>query len=341
MKKNKDTLLFDYDFLIYKAACAVEKKTIVAINKDTGQELTFNNRSEFWGRGKTLGGALLQINEEESKNYTKDDFTILDKTEVESLENALALTKRIITTICKTLGTNRYYGYSGIGDTFRDKLCTLKQYKGNREDLIKPVWHKEVQEYLVKYHNCELITEVEADDAVATDAWYYYHQFKKTGENKVITIAVDKDAKGTTGFLYNPNKDFEPLEISGLGELYLNEKNEVDGYGRAWWYFQVIRGDDIDNYDPACLSKMRVGDKTAYKALKDCKTDREYWQAIVDFYKKMYPEPVTFTNFRGNKLTVDWLYILQEMIDLSWMRRWEDDRVIATEVLDKLRINYG
>lgn len=339
MSKTSTTLLFDYDFLLYKACFAVEKSKIKVINKITSEESNFKCRSDFWGRGKKIGGELAKINKSRTSPYTKEDFEIIDEKELEPFNSAVIVINSMINNICKQLGTNNFYGYSGTGETFRERLATLKPYKGNRENLIKPTYIDDLRDYLCDYKNCEIVKDIEADDAVSMDAYHYYNQYKKTGKNKVITVAIDKDSKGCTGYLFNPYKDFEPLEINGLGTIF-NDEGKPDGYGRAWLYYQICRGDDVDFYDPACLSSMKVGDVTAYKALDGCSTDKQYWQAIVNFYKKMYPEPVTFTNFRGDELTVDWLYILQEITDLAHMKRWYDDRLVVKDILDKLKVNY-
>lgn len=334
-----DTILFDYDYLLYQAACAVEERSVTVVHKETGEEFVCKNKTEFYGRGKKITGVLAELNEKRNKEYTKEDFLIIDNIESGDISDAKMMLTTQINNIRKQLDIKSYYGYSGSGDTFRHTLATLMPYKGNREALHKPEHLPELKEYLVQRHNCEIVTEIEADDGVSMDSHYYYKQWCKKGGDKVITVSIDKDAKGCTGFLFNPNKDFEPLEINGLGSVWRDEKI-VDGFGRAFFYYQLCRGDDIDNYDPACLSDMNVGDVTAINALKGCQTDKQYWQAIVDFYKKMYPEPVTFTNFRGDELTVDWLYILQEITDLAHMLRWEGDRLVVKNILTNLEVNY-
>lgn len=333
------TLLFDYDYLLYLAACAVEERSILVINKHTKEELTFKNKTEFYGRGKKISGYLEELNKKQNTDYKKTDFEIIDMRTTGELSEAIIILDSQIKQICKQLGTKKHYGYSGVGDTFRHKLATLKPYKGNREDLVRPEHLGALREYLTLSHDCEIVTGIEADDAVSIDSYYFYKDWKKTGKERVITVSIDKDAKGCTGYLFNPKKDFEDLEINGLGSLW-NDEGVIDGYGRAWFYYQLCRGDDVDNYDPAALSETKVGDVTAFKALTGCATDKQYWQAIVNFYKKLYPEPVTFTNFRGDELTINWLYVLQEITDLAHMQRWENDRLVVTEILKNMGVNY-
>lgn len=342
MAKKSPVLLIDYDFLFFAAACVTEQKSILAINKITGEEVVYKNRTELWGRGKQIGGALEEINKSRTSPFTKEDFIIVDQKEVQEVDNAIYIFKNSIKSLCSQLDTNKYYGYTGTGETFRDRLATLQKYKGNREGTEKPTHLDALKEYAIDYHECYLVKDIEADDAISIDSYHNYNVYKKTGNlnDKLITIAVDKDAKGCTGFLFNPNKYFEPIEIDGLGYLTLDDSSKPDGWGRKWFYYQVLLGDAVDNYDPACLSTKKNGEQGCFNRLEGCNTDRECWQAIVQHYQELYPEPVTFTNFRGDELTVNWLYILQEIVDLARMLRWEGDRVQVQDILQKLRIDY-
>lgn len=332
---NSPTICFDYDFLLYQAACVVEKRKIKVTNKITNEELTFKSRTEFYGHWKKKeGGWLAEINKSRASPYSVDDFLIEDTVDIEPIDNAIYILNNSIKAICSTLDVKNYYGYTGKGETFRHDVATLLPYKGNRENLQKPVYLDDLKDYIVRKHNATIVKYYEADDYCSMDAYDAYFKFKETGNlsDKLITVAVDKDAKGTTGFLFNPHDMFEPLEISGLGELS-KENSKISGHGRAWFYFQVAYGDPSDNYKPSCLSKKEVGEVAAYNALKDCKSDKEYWQALISFYKDLYPEPVTFTNFREDRLTIDWQYILQEIVTLAHMKRFKEDKIDVAKII--------
>lgn len=341
--KNKPTICFDYDFLLYQSACVTENSQIRVTNKITSEENIFKSRTEFYGHWKNKsGGWLAEVNSKRLSPYLVEDFIIEDFAEIEPIENSIHVLNSSIKKLCNELDIKSYYGYTGRGDTFRNDLANLQEYKGNRLTLKKPTHLEALKDYVKSKHNAVIAEYYEADDFCAMDAWYSFKKFKNTGNlsDKLINIAIDKDAKGVTSFLFNPDKMFEPIEIQGLGYL-TRENREVEGIGRSWFYYQLTLGDSSDNYSPACLSNFEVGPAAAYNILKDCKTDKEYWQALVNFYKKLYPEPVTFTNFRGDNLTVDWLYVLQEIADLAHMKRWEDDRLIVKDILDRLEVKYA
>ena len=82
----------------------------------------------------------------------------------------------------------------------------------------------------------------------------------------------------------------------------------------------------------------RFGDKAIWDLLKDCKTDKEALQTVYNKYKEWYPSPVTYTAWDGKEYTVSHVEILQMIVDCAHMRRFEGDRVVIENVLDKLQI---
>jgi len=105
--------------------------------------------------------------------------------------------------------------------------------------------------------------------------------------------------------------------------------------------FQVCSSDTSDNYAANCVSDLKWGDKSAYKALKDCRDDKELFQAAVDIFKKLYPEPKVVTGWRGNEIDINWLYVMQECFHMAHMHRWPSDFVEVKEVLSKMGIVDG
>lgn len=348
--KKQSLLIFDYDSLIYKAACASENTSVKIVNKITGEEFIRKNRSEFFGRSKkTIGGELAEINKSKDTPLTVDDFLVFDQVEPEPIENALQIVKTIIKGICYKAGSKRYYGYlSGGGDVFRHDYATLQEYKGQRSD-VKPTHLAALQEYVKVYHEGYPIVGIESDDMCHIDAKHQYKLYKKTGNitDKGILISIDKDAKQTPCFLWNPDKTFdEPEEIENtIGTIWHEKQNNLniyDGRGRAWLYWQVAVGDVADNYKPNCWSEGKFGEASAWKALQGCATDKQYLEALIQYYKLMYPEPVTRINFRGDEITADWKYVMNEMFVLAKMLEEPDPNSVFTidELFDRVGVKY-
>ena len=64
-------VVIDYDQVAFQAASAVETKQIQAIHKASGNIKVFKNKTEFWGKGKAIGGWLGNLNEENLKKGKK------------------------------------------------------------------------------------------------------------------------------------------------------------------------------------------------------------------------------------------------------------------------------
>ena len=364
-------LVFDFDFLIFEAASIAEERYITAKHTPSNRKFEFATKTELWGDWrKKSGGWIAEENARNGNDYYKaedfevimcqrpkpflvsgkegryDEFGDLRKEETEPtyispLKGAKMVLDRKIKDIYTNLGGTSYEGYTGRGEVFRHRLATLIPYKGNREDLLTPLVLHKLKDYVIAKHNCTLVTEIEADDGVNIAVTNGYKAFKSVSGEKVIGVVVDKDYNSTEGFWYNPNKDTEPREIKGFGKLYLNDKNEVKGEGRVWFYHQIMSSDISDNFAANSQSDKKWGEKSSYKLLKDCTTDKQSFEALVVGYKTLYPELKTITNFRGDTFEIDWLYCLTENFNLAKMLRSVDEQPTDVKaVLDKLGITY-
>lgn len=317
---------FDYDALLFKACCAVEKRSIKVLHK-SGKVFEFKTRTDFYGHWKKKAGGWLANNPE----YILDDFTIEDIKEVEPIENALALLKRTIQDTIADLGTTDYYGYYSGEGNFRKDICTLLPYKGNRDKNSLPFHLQAAKDYLHLYHNGRASKDREPDDLVCTDMY----SALKTKQDLVCAV-FEKDYLGCEGdWYYFDQKNL--LKIRGYGKLMKTTKG-VSGRGRIFKYFQIAASDSSDNYQAHCFSNQKNGDITAYNVLKDCTNDKQAFEALKEHFKYLYPKPITITNWKGDSFEINWLYVLQEMFSLAHLERWKGDRVNVEKVFKKLGI---
>ena len=335
-----DLLVFDYDTLLYPVGFATETRYLKVTHKASGREKTFKNRTEFWGVGKKIGGWLEGLNQERAKDglntFSRDEFIVEDVQVAGPLENTLHSLKIGIQRTLDHLGSKEYLGYIGEGESFRLGRSTLMKYKGNRDNALRPLQKEEMIDYLISHHNGKGVRSLEADD------WVNITSIAEGG----IAISNDKDTLGCPTRSYNPSKP-ENGVIDGkcLGELFKNFRTDskgnekfkdVKGFGRKFFYFQVLAGDPVDNYKPNCMSDVEFGDVSAYEALEHCKTDQECFKAIADVYKRLYPEEKVVKGWRGEDITINWMYVLNEMWDMARMLRSEDDFVTADKVFKPL-----
>lgn len=129
-------------------------------------------------------------------------------------------------------------------NNYREKIATIRQYKGNRDPRHKPVHYDAIREYLVKKWDAKVVHGYEADDAVAMA------QHQSEHESTVI-CSIDKDLKTVPGLNYN----FRKKELSIISPLQAK---------RAFWT-QVLQGDATDNIG-GCY---KVGPRGAQRYLEE------------------------------------------------------------------------
>ncbi len=324
-------LIFDYDWVVFKASCAVENRFVNVLNKKTNETLIFKNRTEIYGDWRKKNGGWLA----EQDGLTIDDLEITDDREVEDLSHAIQIAKTIIKDVIEKTGATEYYGYVSGEGNFRKDICTLLPYKGQRETQISPYHRKDVAEYLVKYHKAIPTINKEPDDAVTSDM---YSALKN--KESVIAAINEKDYYGCDGNWWH--YDLEKLvKIRGFGSLERNTKGEVKGQGRIWKYFQVCSHDLSDNYAANCFSDKKSGAVAVYNRLKDCKDDKEAFVAMKEHFQYLYPEPKDITNWKDVTFEIDWLYVMQECFNMAHLQRWENDRIDVRKAFEKLGVEIG
>lgn len=322
------TLVVDGDMIAYKAASICEKRSITVTHISKGTQKEFDTRTDFWGRDrKHSGGWLSEVNKDRKKPFLPEEFKIEDVQTAQSKQSAFKVVKNMIENLSDELLIKDYRIYLGKGDSFRKDVSTIIEYKGNRKDLLKPLLLEDVRNYLVTKMNAKLVTEKEADDQCVIDCY----------RTNNILYGEDKDYGGCPVLWFNPNRKEDGIQdCNNLGMLYLDDKNKVRGIGRLFFYFQVLSGDDADNYFANSASDMKWGDKSAYNALVNCKTDREAIQVLSHCYRELYPEKKSVKGWRGNEFDIDWKYVLRENFILARMLRWDGDDVEPYELLNTM-----
>lgn len=360
---------FDYDPLLYTAAPIGETRSIRVVHRQSGDEYEFRNRTSFWGHhNKKAGGWLAEYNagRSEDKRRTPESFDIFDVQVAGPVEQCVQVLKNQILEVKESLGAKSYYGYTGKGATFREGVAQVLGYKANRLGTIRPLHLDTLKEYLVKNHACQIVTSddpsanIEADDACSIDSYDAWKKWKKTGndDDKLWLAFIDKDYWQCTGNLYHTSSKRELSQGETFGGLYWDAtKKEVSGCGRMWLYYQVMNGDDADNYFAnSAQPAMKWADKSAYDILKDAKNDKEAWEALVKGYKLLYPSPKSIIGWRGfldpkdrkilredaedYRIDITWHSMLQENFTLAKMLRWRGDTTNVLEVMDKLGVKH-
>ena len=304
-------LIFDADHLVFVAAAAFEDRCVELTHKETGEKRLFKHKTKA------------------AEHVDLSDYTIEDIQTAGDKTQAFALIKQMIKKAQVATGIDEYECILGGQPSWRIERSTLLRYKGNRVGGYRPLLLQDCRNYLISHHPTEVVASaLEADDVCVMKAY---------GTDNVIT-GCDKDYRGTPVRYFDMNHPNDGiLDCRCLGGLML-KGGRLSGKGRKFFYAQILIGDVADNYKPSCATKAKFGDVGAYKLLSPLKTDEECWQAIVDMYQKWYPEPLIVEGWRGDQFEIDWLYVLEEMVDLAHMVRFDGDRLVVKDVLQKMGV---
>lgn len=141
---------------------------------------------------------------------------------------------------------------------FRYDLAVTVPYKGNRKNLDRPIHYQALRDHMVTRLGAEVTEDMEADDAVAMASM----------QPNTLIVHVDKDLDQLEGEHYNPVRDeyYTVTEFEGLKNFYV----------------QMLTGDRIDNI----VGLEGIGPVKARKALQDCKTELELYEATWKMYQK-------------------------------------------------------
>jgi len=293
MSHKPTNAIIDLDFVKYAAASVGEKRSVVITHKTTGRTFNLPTRAEFYGSKRSRDGGLLgDLNEHRESPWTWDEFEYVDLQEPEPIENTLQVAKTMVESALVKSGAKSHKGFLGEGDSFRLGLSTLLKYK-DRDHLIKPLALKEVQDYLERKYDAEVVTGIECDDRVVMECYKQKNNF---------AIAVDKDYWGQPINMFDLNQtNREIVNCHKFGGLHLDSKGKVRGEGRMFFYLQVCSSDTSDNYAANCFSDTRWGEKSAYKKLVSAENDEQAIKAAVDIFKTLYPEPKVVKGWRGDE----------------------------------------
>ena len=157
-----------------------------------------------------------------------------------------------------------YSTYLTGKNNFRYGLSPI--YKAQRPSE-KPVTLELARDYLVQEWQAKVTDGIEADDAIATEA-------NALGFDNVIIVSIDKDFKQLPCLIYNYQKQTW-LQVSEWGS-------------KINFYTQVLVGDQADNIKGV----DGIGPKKAAKALEECKTEQDLYQACLKLYKASVGDPM-------------------------------------------------
>jgi hypothetical protein len=191
--------------------------------------------------------------------------------------------------------------YLSGDQNFRYSFATLTPYKGNRVKENKPIYLEHIKN-LMRTRGAEEVSFLEADDMMSSGIRLF---------DEAVICSTDKDLRTVPGWNYNIST-----------QLF---QNIVPEKARHNFFKQLLIGDCTD----AIPSPFNLGEVGAEKFLRYLfeKKERDYYQAIVPFYKSWLDKRDKVTGEYKTKWYKDQDIhdILFEIGNLLWMRRTRDE----------------
>jgi hypothetical protein len=244
-------LLIDADYMVYAAGFAGQHTKYASI--DGGENGTSASVCFYDSKPRDVDGPLWE------------------HTELEPIENVLHSVKKMIQQIMER--TEQRFGtltdvtvyLTGSGN-YRERLATIRPYKGNRDPRHKPIYMGDIRQYLVRQWSALVVHFVEADDAVSIAQTLL-------GDNCVVA-SIDKDLLQVPGWHYVPKKGFKYITPEkGLMHLYK----------------QIICGDPTDNiagcYKIGTKKAVDIVKKAAAKGLSLPDLEKELYARALEAYE--------------------------------------------------------
>lgn len=302
--------LIDGDILVYKAAFSAERQCYKAVFSN-GRE------KDFGQKGKKLEIISLL----KSKGFTEDEYVIEGyKTHIDP-KWAIARARKSLLNILNETDTKEYIIYLTSNDKSNFRFERAKTegpngmgYKQGRGE--KPYYYQLIRDYYEEDENCEIISGMEADDALAI---YQYNN------EDTILCTQDKDLHMIPGEHY----DFVAKEFftaSDPGKVWIGKtaggRKKIKGVGLCWFYAQMLLGDTCDNIPGVHM----YGPMKVEKLLRNVTDESEMIAIVWNIY---------YTKFK-DKAKDRFL----EVADLLWMLRKEGEfKSVSLENILKEKYN--
>jgi len=206
-------LLIDADYLVYNSGFAGEHN-FYAVCDEEDKITRYADKKAATAHVADMGGHLWHRQELEPLENVLHSCK-------KQINNMIAKTAKYTKTKEDALDVEVFLTGSG---NYRERVATIAPYKGNRDPRHKPVYMRQVRQYLLDVWNAKNICGIEADDEVSI--------LQSADPSETCVGGIDKDLLQVPGLHYVPKKGFKNI-------------SERSGVLRLYW--QILAGDTTDN----------------------------------------------------------------------------------------------
>lgn len=223
----------------------------------------------------------------------------------------------------------------------RRDIALLKEYQATREGKPKPQYLHIMRDWLAREYPATQHQNCEADDGMSSAQ---YEAIAQGNRNLSIIISKDKDLNMVPGLHLNWDTG-EIIDAPNYGALEVRVRPSggkvMDGYGRKFFWGQVLAGDPADNTSglPKVIRMLgkpiACGPMTAMEILSNCYNDKEAYETVRDLYRR-YGDEIGFTNYRDNS-PVQWGRAFLSEAQLVWMRVNRNNPLCVADYINNAR----
>ncbi len=275
---NMTKVLIDLDILTYRCGFAAQHKyydIYIIGEEELGAWRSFNYKKEV----------------KEWINGEDDLYEVRKRIEAEPLSFCLQTVKHSINAIIRDTEASEYILFLSGPTNFRNEL--VDYYKANRKDVPKPIYYKEIREYMIDVWGAKVSKGIEADDCLAKAQWRAW----SSGDNSTVIASIDKDLLIVPGKHYNfvTKKKTYVTELEGMRNFYR----------------QLITGDAVDNIPGYYKFTGNKVTKVIRERLEECITVEDMETYVFNLYGDSDKDmPIS-------KI----VKYIEEIGNLLWMRR--------------------
>jgi hypothetical protein len=296
-------LLIDADSIIYKAGFVTEKTVYEVIGEDGDGDM---RRACFDDKQKAAEWI-------HANGLHPEEVDITVTREAEPAQNACQIMRIMIEGIRDGHPLdNTFVSLSGP-DNYRDRIATIKPYKGNRDRAHRPIHYAAMRDYLVRVYEADISSNCEADDVVS-----YLAAELRRRDAPYIIAHIDKDLDQIPGRHFNYAQ-----------QVYYDVSEEEAAF---WFWRQVLTGDASDNVG-GCY---KVGPAKAEHLIREQikqdggVDDGRMWELIVRTYAASQKQPgCTYADMSAEDAALEnaQLVYLQRNPDELWLPHGERGKV--------------
>jgi DNA polymerase-1 len=298
------TALIDGDIVVYRCGFAAEHTFYVVFDMAGNPDVPVARLSSAAELKEWK-----EVNETDVADWEGDEprYRLEREKEIEPLSHALANVKSVMRGIMENTRCTNHKIYLSKGKCFRDKIATMKEYKGNRKDAPKPFHYDAIRKYLIENYGAVEYNSIEADDALALAM-----------NDRTILCSIDKDLLQVSGHHYN---------------WVLNQKILITPeVGKKKLALQAITGDSTDNIPGV----KGIGIVKARKALADVEdleaASLTIWETYLkesDEFEELEDGRFAYTGWDGTRYERTPVEIYEEVYQL--VRVGGDDAISALQ----------